>query len=125
MRKDLVQQSIYQVTSIFPPHLNTVVVLNANQCFQMFCTTQMMVSEATHYKPVMTDYSLHTVTTVTPGAGCYEYDRDFEDNDNPAYSIALPLPQKPSKLISGHFSMFLILAYYCIQMRILHPIGMM
>ena len=40
---------------------------------------------------------LHTATTVTPGAGTYEYDREFEDNDNPAYSIALPLPQKPSK----------------------------
>ena len=39
---------------------------------------------------------LLTATTVTPGAGTYEYDREFDDNDNPSYSIALHLPHKPS-----------------------------
>jgi hypothetical protein len=39
----------------------------------------------------------HAATTESPGAGAYEYDREFADNDNPFYSIAFPLPQKPSK----------------------------
>lgn len=34
----------------------------------------------------------------TPGAGTYEYDREFKDNDSPAYNIGLPLPQRPSEL---------------------------
>ena len=38
----------------------------------------------------------------TPGPGNYEYDREFKDNDNPAYHIGLPLPLKPSESFSIH-----------------------
>ena len=38
----------------------------------------------------------HPATTEIPGAGTYEYDREFADNDNPSYSIAFPLQHKPS-----------------------------
>ena len=36
-----------------------------------------------------------------PGPGRYESDREFEDNSNPAYSIGLPRPQKPSETFAN------------------------
>ena len=32
----------------------------------------------------------------TPGAGTYNPDREFSNNSNPAHSLGLPLPIKPS-----------------------------
>lgn len=49
-------------------------------------------------KPVFPDilnYPEHT-TLETPGAGAYEFGRDFSDNSNPAHVIALPLIQPPN-----------------------------
>ena len=37
--------------------------------------------------------------TLKPGVGEYSPDRDFADNSNPAYSVGLPLPIKPSTII--------------------------
>lgn len=73
---------------------------------------------------IINNYYDCIATTVTPGAGTYEYDREFEDNDNPAYSIALPLPQKPSRTILGLLPRP-CLTTLILQMTTLLPIDMM
>ena len=40
---------------------------------------------------------INAVPAMIPGAGEYEYDREFDDNPAPKYSHGLPLPTRPSK----------------------------
>ena len=50
--------------------------------------------------PVFPDILLYTEhkTLDVPGPGCYEPDREFGENSNPAFSLGLPLPQPPSMM---------------------------
>ncbi|CAI8030026.1 hypothetical protein GBAR_LOCUS17020 [Geodia barretti] len=49
-------------------------------------------------RPVFPDILLYPeyVPAETPGAGEYEYDREFADNSAPKYSHGLPLPARPN-----------------------------
>ena len=41
---------------------------------------------------------IYGIGPVEPAPGQYEYDREFHENSNPAHSIGVLLPVKPSEL---------------------------